>query len=253
MKKDRKKQAKAANRRANAADGSAADEEEVDAFSPPSPAVDLAAALAVSRLIAEDDTEALVLLTVVDRYDVTRQMKGWLGRLLTRMLGSEGCSAFQPLVLRMGLLAFQWPFRTSVVFLQPSSRPSGRAAACLRAVVEWNEAQLPADRCDLLLLPSMKVQSTLVAAVEPAGFFSLPLPSSHMQDLRPYHRIPDDTAATNATANAAWQAYLRAMKKGNRRDLVEAFEREGGTVLHVDDSAADVMVSDERIGEALRL
>ena len=291
MKKDRKKQAKAANRKANGgaptANGDADDDDEEEPTPSPfpsgfprppvQPVRDLAAALAVKAMIAEDDTEALVLLTVVDRYDVTKQVKGWLGGVLTRTLGSGGWSWFQPLVLRMGLLAFQWPFRTSVVFLQPSTRPAGRAAACLRAVVEWNEAQLPADRCDLLLLPSMKVQSALVAAVEPAGFFSLPLPSSHMQDLRPYHHpssphnpttpslppTPSSTSFPRSTSSSspsppppipAWQDYLRAMKKGNRKDLIDAFEmRDGGVVLHVDDSSPLTTVTDERVGDALRL
>ncbi|CAF0858862.1 unnamed protein product [Didymodactylos carnosus] len=171
-----------------------------------------------------DDTEAIVLLSIIKEYDATlsSDLVGTCGTILKKTLGSGNCTKrFRPLVLRMGLLGFQWPFRSGVFFLTPTRRPLARASSVLRAIVDWNDEQNSKDCCDLLLLPIM--QTELIShSIHSAGFFHIPLPPSHILDLRPHH-------------GKNWDQYMRTLKKSNRRNYLAQFLKNHGTIEEVKD------------------
>jgi hypothetical protein len=171
-----------------------------------------------------DDTEALVLLTIVHNYDVTvaAHLNGFWGTFLKRTLGSINCSKhFHPLSLRLGLIGYQWPFRTSIFFTAANPNPLTRATHILEAIIDWNEVQKSNIHCDVLLLPTLSTE--LVAkAISIAGFFPLILPPTHLLDLRP-HR------------GKTWNEYMKTLKKGNRRPYIQQFLTKGGTIEEVHD------------------
>jgi hypothetical protein len=159
-----------------------------------------------------ESTEALVLLTAIDDFDLTGEVKGWPGRLLHYTLGHK--SFFKPLCVRFGLLAFHWPFRETTFYCSPARRPVARSAAVLRAVAEWNQKLPPARRCAVLLDPTYQHEAT-ERAIAPSGWQPMPLPASHILDLR-------------AHRGQTLPAYLRAIKY---RDQEAAFRRAGGIVV----------------------
>ena len=165
-----------------------------------------------------ESTEALVMLTAINDYDLTAEVKGWPGRLLQCTLGSK--SLLKPLCVRFGLLAFHWPFRQSTFYCSPARRPVARSAAVLRAIAAWNRKQPPAQRCAVLLDPTYR-HEVAERAITPGGWQRMPLPASHIVDLRSHK---GQTLAE----------YLHAVRY---RDQESAFRRAGGEVVEVDCSA----------------
>jgi hypothetical protein len=159
-----------------------------------------------------ESTEALVLLTTFDDYDLTSSVKGWPGTLLQYTLGQK--SFAKPLCVRLGFLAFHWPFRQSTFYCSSARRPVARCAAVLRAITEWNKTLRPANQCAVLLDPTYQHEPA-ERAIVPSGWLPSPLPASHIVDLRPYK-------------NQTVGAYLKAIKY---RDQEAAFKRAGGEVV----------------------
>ncbi|CAF0920586.1 unnamed protein product [Adineta ricciae] len=170
-----------------------------------------------------DDTEALVLLTIIHKYDVMSKanFNGFWGNILQRTLGSKNCTPrFRPLLLRLGLIGYQWPFRTSIFFTTPHQDPLTRAAHVLEAIIDWNEMQKSNTHCNVLLLPTLSTE--LVAkAIPAAGFFPFSLPPTHLVDVRPHH-------------GKTWAEYMKTLKKGNRRPYIQQFLTKGGTIEEID-------------------
>lgn len=173
-------------------------------------------------------TEALVLLTTIDDYDLCGTVKGWAGSVLRRTLGSESWSKL--LCVRFGLLAFHWPFRQATFYCSSTRRPVARSAVVLRAIAEWNE-QLPRkERSSLILDPTYSHESA-ERAITPSGWQATPLPPSHIVDLRPYKgkTLPE---------------YLKAIKY---RDQESSFRKAEGEVCE----SADF--TPEECAEVMRL
>ncbi|CAN6646622.1 hypothetical protein TRVA0_022S00144 [Trichomonascus vanleenenianus] len=157
-------------------------------------------------------TEALVLLTRIENYDLTASVSGRFGQILSRTLG--GSSPFKPLCMRLGLLAFHWPFRQSTFYTSPTRRPVARSAAILCAIAAWNKRLPRKERCSVLLDPRYENDST-ERAICPSGWHPVRLPSSHIVDLRP-HR------------SKTLAEYLKAIKYRNQSG---AFDRAMGKVV----------------------
>lgn len=83
----------------------------------------------------------------------------------------------------MGMLAFHWPFRQSTFYTHSTKRPVARSAAVSRAIQEWNKSTK--NNCVLILDPRYK-NDRAERAIAPSGWNSVPLPASHIVDLRPY-------------------------------------------------------------------
>jgi hypothetical protein len=175
-----------------------------------------------------ESTEALVLLMQVEGYDLTTHLKGWPGRILQRFLGSK--SYLKLLSVRLGLLAFHWPFRQATFYCSYARRPVARTAAVMRAVSEWNKAQPKSTRCEVLLDPTYQYD-TAERAIVPSGWLPSPLPSSHIIDLRPHK-------------GKTLTEYLKAI---NYRNQENAFKKAGG---QVEESAA---FTPEECSEVMRL
>lgn len=159
-----------------------------------------------------ESTEALVMMTQIDNYDLTGTVKGLAGRILRRTLGAN--SYFKPLCVRLGFLAFHWPFRQATFYTSHTRRPVARSAAVLRAVAAWNSARPAQERCAVLLDPTYQ-HGDGERAIAPSGWQSTPLPPSHVIDLRPYK-------------GKSLAEYLKAIKY---RDQEGNFKRAGGEVI----------------------
>lgn len=129
------------------------------------------------------NTEALVLLTKIEDYDLTSTLNGRLGKFLQRLFGKESKTRW--LCVRLGLLAFHWPFRQSTFYCGTSRRPVARNAAILRAITEWNR-QLPKKQRCLIHLDPKYEQDSAEMAITPSGWRPAQLPPSHIIDLRPH-------------------------------------------------------------------
>ncbi|CCA67334.1 hypothetical protein PIIN_01165 [Serendipita indica DSM 11827] len=159
-----------------------------------------------------ESTEALVMMSQIPDYDLTGTIPGIFGRILRRTLGAD--SYFKPLCVRLGLLAFHWPFRQATFYTAATKRPVARSAAVLRAVAEWNDHRPRSERCTILLDPTYQ-HGDAERAIVPSGWQPSPLPPSHVIDLRPYKgkTLPE---------------YLKAIKY---RDQEAAFKKAHGEVL----------------------
>jgi len=186
-----------------------------------------------------ESTEALVMLTEITDYDLTGEVRGWGGRILRRTLGAN--SYFKPLCVRLGMLAFHWPFRQATFYTAHTRRPVARSAAVLRAVAEWNDKRPKTERCAILLDPTYK-NGDGERAIVPSGWQPNPLMPSHVIDLRPYK-------------NKTLAEYLKAIKY---RDQEGAFKKANGEVIEsvdfTDDQCAEVMqlwhqIATKRTGE----
>jgi hypothetical protein len=161
-------------------------------------------------------TEALIMITSINNYDLTSNVGGKFGAFLTRTLGAK--SKFRPLCIRLGLLAFHWPFRESTFYCSPSKRPVARSAAILRSLIKWNEALPRSHRFTVFLDPRYQHED-LERAIQPSGWIPTPLPPSHIVDLRSHKgkSLPD---------------YLKAIKYRNRS---ARFNKAGGEVIESTD------------------
>ncbi|CAF3245995.1 unnamed protein product [Rotaria sp. Silwood2] len=171
-----------------------------------------------------DDTEAIVFLTIIHNYDTTISgvIKDSWSRILQRTLGSKNCiPCFRPFVLRLGLLGYQWPFRTGIFFTAYQDNVVTRAANVLQSVIEWNEMQKSNLRCNVLLLPALSTEPVARATYD-AGFFPLSLPPTHLLDLRSHH-------------GKTWDEYMKTLKRTNRRRYLQQFLDKGGIIDEVHD------------------
>lgn len=157
-------------------------------------------------------TEALVLLTKIDGYDLTETLHGRIGNLITRCLGST--SWLKLLCVRMGLLATHWPFRQATFYTSPTKRPNARAAAISQAVAQWNSDLPRSERC-LMLLNPVYAHNGMDNSFKPSGWLTIPVPPSHVIDLRPYK-------------GKTLQEYLKAIKYRNQ---AAAFNKAKGEVI----------------------
>lgn len=157
-------------------------------------------------------TEALVMHTVIERYDLTSNIGGKFGRFLAKTVGAESWTRLT--CVRLGLLAFHWPFRQGTFYCRPARRPVARSAAVLRAISSWNKGLKRRQQCTVLLDPRYESDAT-ERAIQPSGWVPTPLPPSHIVDLRP-HRGQDINE------------YLKAIKYRNQ---ATAFTRAGGEVI----------------------
>jgi hypothetical protein len=157
-------------------------------------------------------TEALVLLTKIEDYDLTSTLSGRIGKFIQMLFGKDSKSKW--LCVRLGLLAFHWPFRQSTFYCGPSRRPVARNAAILRAITEWN-GQLPKkERCMIHLDPKYE-QDYAEMAITPSGWHPVQLPPSHIIDLRPHK-------------GKTLEEYLRSVKYRNQSG---AFNSANGQVV----------------------
>ncbi|PVF91276.1 hypothetical protein CPB86DRAFT_777708 [Serendipita vermifera] len=186
-----------------------------------------------------ESTEALVMMTQILDYDLSKTVKGLGGRILRRTLGAG--SFFKPLCATLGLLAFHWPFRSATFYTSSTKRPIARSAAVLRAIAEWNEQRPRKERCAVLLDPTYQ-HGDGERAIAPSGWTATPLPPSHVVDLRAYK-------------NKTVAEYLKAIKY---RDQEGNFKKANGEVVEstdfTDDQCAVVMhlwhqIAEKRTGE----
>ncbi|CAF3468711.1 unnamed protein product [Rotaria socialis] len=171
-----------------------------------------------------DDTEAIVFLTLISHYDTTVSAlpKSSWGGILQRTLGSQNCMpCFRPLALRLGLLGFHWPFRAGIFFTSCHADAASRAVHVLESVLEWNGMQNSKLHCDVLLLPTLSTEP-MARAINSAGFFPLPLPPTHMLDLRSHH-------------GKTLEEYMKSLKKSRRRPYLQQFLKKGGIVEVIHD------------------
>ncbi|CAF3209789.1 unnamed protein product [Rotaria socialis] len=172
----------------------------------------------------KDDTEALALITVIHNYDTSLSAisQGFWSRILARTLGSQNCIPFfRPLVLQLGLLGYQWPFRTGIFHTKVLDDSVSRSAEILQSIIEWNEMQHSSIHCDVLLLPSLNTEP-IARAIKAGGFLEISLPSTHMLDLRPHH-------------GKTWKQYVKTLKRTNRRPYLERFIEQGGVIEEIHD------------------
>lgn len=159
-------------------------------------------------------TEALILLTSVEGYDLLGSVKDkWYGKVASKVFG--------PLKLfsvRMGLLASHWPFRQAILYTSPTKKPNARAAAVCRAIADYNKHLPRSKRCTMILNPTVAHRG-IEKAIKPSGWSSVPLPPSHIIDLRPYK-------------NNTLAEYLKKIKY---RDQAKNFQKAHGEVIQTSD------------------
>ncbi|PVF92775.1 hypothetical protein CPB86DRAFT_819340 [Serendipita vermifera] len=96
-----------------------------------------------------ESTEALVMMTQILDYDLSKTVKGTSGLILRRTLGAR--SFVKRLCVTLGLLAFQWPFRSNTFYPLSTKQPIVRRTAILRVITEWN-GQRPRTKGGAILL-----------------------------------------------------------------------------------------------------
>lgn len=167
-------------------------------------------------------TEALILLTYVDNYDLVSNLDSstWYGRLAQRMFGIN--SPFKLLCVRMGLLATHWPFREAIFYTSPAKKPKARAAAVLRAVADWNKKLPRSQRCTMLIYPMVSHYGT-ESVLNPAGWQSISMPPSHVVDLRRFQ-------------GSNLKDYLKAIKYRNQ---AVTFNKAHGEVIESKDFSTE--------------
>lgn len=162
-------------------------------------------------------TEALVLLTHIEDFNLLSPILGTrFGQLLDKTVGAK--SPIRLTCIRMGLLATHWPFRQSLLFTAPTKRPNARSAAVCRAIGEYNKNLPASQRCTMILNPTVSHRGQEYS-IKPSGWAAIPLPPSHVVDLRPFQG--------NTLAE-----YLKKIKY---RDQSKNFNRAKGEVIETTD------------------
>lgn len=128
-------------------------------------------------------TEALVLYTTIDNYDLTKTLTGRFGRYIQRTFGEKSKSKL--LCIRIGLLAFHWPFIRSTFYCKGSDKPVASSAAIMHAIGKWNNSLGSSKRSAALLDPMVK-NGPPEQGIHLGGWFKIKLPASHIIDLRPH-------------------------------------------------------------------
>lgn len=155
------------------------------------------------------NTQALVLLTIVEEFDLSERIPGWIGKKINKWFGKN--SKFPILCIKFGLLGFHWPFKRSTFYCSSTKKPIARSASVLYAISEWNKTN---EKCTVLLDPIYK-DATFEAGVDYSGWVKINLPNSHIIDLRPFH-------------NQTSTEYFKAIKYRNQDN---AFKQAQGQVI----------------------
>ncbi|EDK46256.1 conserved hypothetical protein [Lodderomyces elongisporus NRRL YB-4239] len=127
------------------------------------------------------NTQALVLLTIVEEFDLSERIPGWIGKKLNKCFGKN--SKWPLLCIKFGLLGFHWPFKRSTFYCSSTKKPVARSASVLYAISQWNAKN---EKCTVMLDPGYK-DANFEAGVDYSGWIKINLPNSHIIDLRPYH------------------------------------------------------------------
>lgn len=171
-------------------------------------------------------TEALVLLTTIEEYDITSTLTGRFGRLLQRKFGKNSKSKL--LCFRIGLLGFHWPFIRSTFYCQHSEKPVARSAAVMHAIGKWNKRKPSSDRCSVMIDPTIK-NTPAEQAIRLGGWYDINLPASHIINMKPHK---------GKTATE----YFKAVKYRNQDG---EFKRSNGEVIEVkepDDESCQLII-----------
>lgn len=128
-------------------------------------------------------TEALVLLTTIEEYDLTATLTGKFGRFLQRNFGGSSKSKF--LCLRIGLLGFHWPFIRSTFYCRNTDKPVARAAAVMHALGKWNKNLRSSERCGVMIDPTI-TNTPAEEAIRLGGWYDINLPASHIINMKPH-------------------------------------------------------------------
>lgn len=128
-------------------------------------------------------TEALVLLTTIESYDITATLTGKFGQFLHRNFG--GASKNKLLCLRIGLLGFHWPFMRSTFYCRSTDKPVARAAAVMHALGKWNKSLPSAKRCGVMIDPTI-TNTPAEQAIRLGGWYDISLPASHIINMKPH-------------------------------------------------------------------
>lgn len=128
-------------------------------------------------------TEALVLFTTIEAYDLTAPLTGKFGRFLQRNFGKESKS--QLLCFRIGLLGFHWPFVRSTFYCQNSDKPVARSAAVMHALGKWNKKMASSQRCSVMIDPTI-TNTPAEQAIRLGGWYNINLPASHIINMKPH-------------------------------------------------------------------
>lgn len=167
------------------------------------------------------NTEALTLLTVVEKYDLTTYIPDSLGgRYFQKFFGAK--SKIPLLCIRFGLLGFHWPFRRSTFYCSTPKKPIARFGAVLYALRKWNLKLPRTERCRVLLDPIFREPDS-EKAIAFSGWCTGPLPNGHIIDLRPY---------TNKTL----EEYFKLVKY---RVQDQQFKQDHGEVIFIDNPLSE--------------
>ncbi|CAX42243.1 conserved hypothetical protein [Candida dubliniensis CD36] len=126
------------------------------------------------------NTEALILLTIIEEFDLSERIPGWIGKKLNKWFGKN--SKYPFLCIRFGLLGFHWPFKRSTFYCSATKKPVARGAAVLYAISQWNSQH---EKLTVLLDPTYK-DVNFEAGITSSGWYKIKLPNSHIIDLRPF-------------------------------------------------------------------
>ncbi|KAG7664159.1 uncharacterized protein J8A68_002342 [[Candida] subhashii] len=157
-------------------------------------------------------TEALVMITIIEEFDLAERIPGGLGRVLSKWFGKD--SRFPLLCIKFGLLGFHWPFKRSTFYCSQTKKPVARATAVLSAISNWNRLN---EKCTVLLDP-MYADRDFEVGIDYSGWVKIKLPNSHVIDLRPF-------------ANSTPNDYFKAIKYRNQDGT---FKQAKGEVLETD-------------------
>lgn len=128
-------------------------------------------------------TEALVLLTTIEEYDLTATLTGRFGRFLQRNFGASSKHKF--LCLRIGLLGFHWPFIRSTFYCRNTDKPVARAASVMHALGKWNKKLPSTERCSVMIDPTI-TNTPAEQAIRLGGWYDINLPASHIINMKPH-------------------------------------------------------------------
>ncbi|KAK6463619.1 hypothetical protein DFJ63DRAFT_132785 [Scheffersomyces coipomensis] len=158
-------------------------------------------------------TEALVLLTIIDSFDLTERIPGKFGKKLSQWFGKD--SKLPLLCIKFGLVGFHWPFKRSTVYCSSTKKPVARSAAIMYAMAKWNKSN---EKCTVLLDPTYK-DDFAEPGIRLGGWYKVILPNSHVIDLRPF-------------MNKTIDQYYKAVKYRNHDNV---FLQENGQVIETFD------------------
>ncbi|RCK66904.1 hypothetical protein Cantr_02310 [Candida viswanathii] len=181
------------------------------------------------------NTEALVLLTIVEEFDLTERIPGWFGKKLHKHFGKDSRTPW--LCIRFGLLGFHWPFKRATFYCSSTKKPVARGAAVLYAISKWNEKN---EKLTVLLDPTYK-DVNFEAGITSSGWYKINLPNSHIIDLRPFK-------------NQTSTDYFKAIKYRNQEN---SFKQAHGQVIETNifnyENCQEIITMNENIANSRQL